>query len=177
MLGMEYDLEGLHFDHPCVPEPMANMKITNFKYRKAVFDINVNGWGYRKALKMDGNPIDVILPTISGNHLLELEMTQSSETGSAKEQTLFTGQNRGFQLTTMNGGTYEITVTKPGFHEINLYSATGHFVSLMSGIGPSTYHFDSAILPMGICFVLIKDQDSIRTLKLINAAQASPHSK
>ena len=177
MLGMEYDLEGLHFDHPCVPEPMANMKITNFKYRKGVFDINVNGWGYRKALKMDGNPIDVIQPTISGNHTLELEMTRSSETGSVKQQTFLAGQNSGFRLSTMNGGTYEITVTKPGFHEIEIYAATGHFVSSMSGMGPSTYHFDPAILPTGIWLVLIKDQDSIRTLKLMNAGHASPHSK
>jgi hypothetical protein len=45
MLGMEYDESGLRFDHPCVPEPLKDMMISNFRYREGVFDIQVKGFG------------------------------------------------------------------------------------------------------------------------------------
>jgi hypothetical protein len=78
VLGMECDEQGVRFPNACVPKPLANMSIDNFKYRDATLSIRVNGWGTFKRLEQDGAPVRSIDPTVRGKHRVEIFMTNGS---------------------------------------------------------------------------------------------------
>lgn len=73
VLGMEYDEEGLYFT-PAVPEPLSGLKLVNFRYRRAVFDISVKNWGTDFILKLDGIVTSHIPAHLEGRHTIELFM-------------------------------------------------------------------------------------------------------
>ncbi len=75
VLGMEYEEDGLYLA-PAVPEPLAGLRLVDFRYRKAVLDISVDGWGTHCAMKMDGAAAGHIPAQLEGRHRIELFMTQ-----------------------------------------------------------------------------------------------------
>ncbi|GLX66063.1 GH32 C-terminal domain-containing protein [Paenibacillus glycanilyticus] len=75
VLGMEYDEEGATFA-PAVPEMLCDLKMENLRYRSAVFDIAVHGWGTAFAMTCDGEPLDKIPVTMTGRHVLEFKTVQ-----------------------------------------------------------------------------------------------------
>ncbi|MCU0858236.1 MAG: hypothetical protein MUC65_07525 [Pontiellaceae bacterium] len=82
MLGMEVDQNGLCFTNPLVPEALKGMQIKNFRYRSAVFDIHVKGWGTLAELLLDGDPVDRIAPGLSGKHTITLRMNKPQAAGA-----------------------------------------------------------------------------------------------
>ncbi|MBE0654321.1 MAG: hypothetical protein IH594_11020 [Bacteroidales bacterium] len=73
MLGMEYDLNGISFKAPYVPEALKDLHIKNFKYRDAVLEIKIDGWGSLKKLLLDGKPVSRIDVNLSGRHVVTLK--------------------------------------------------------------------------------------------------------
>ena len=78
VLGMEYTLDGLTF-FPAVHETLANMEISNFRYRAATLNIVVKGWGTSGYVKLDGNRIAKIPTDLQGTHLVEIQMTEQTD--------------------------------------------------------------------------------------------------
>ncbi|SDX61349.1 Glycosyl hydrolases family 32 N-terminal domain-containing protein [Paenibacillus sp. CF384] len=74
VLGMEYDEQGASFA-PAVPEMLRDLKVENLRYRKAVFDIVVHGWGTNFAMHCDGQAIKHIPADLAGKHYLEFWAT------------------------------------------------------------------------------------------------------
>ncbi len=79
VLGMEYRQSGLSFHNACVPKPFANLSISNFQYRQAILDIKVNQWGVYDHMLLDGQPVEIINPHLSGNHVIEIVMKSDSK--------------------------------------------------------------------------------------------------
>ncbi|MBP3964751.1 GH32 C-terminal domain-containing protein [Paenibacillus lignilyticus] len=74
VLGMEYDEQGVAFA-PAVPEMLRDLRLENLRYRKAVFDIAVHGWGTKFAMHCDGQAIQHIPAGLTGKHYLEFWAT------------------------------------------------------------------------------------------------------
>ena len=72
VLGMEYDEVGLTFSNACVPKPLANLKVDNFQYRDAIFDIEVEGWGIFDKLLLDGKSVSKISTSLKGKHKIKI---------------------------------------------------------------------------------------------------------
>lgn len=76
--GMDFQAHGLVLK-PFVPELYKGRRtLNNFKYRNAILDIEINGFGNKiKAITMDGNPLkDATVPgNLNGRHTLEIELT------------------------------------------------------------------------------------------------------
>jgi sucrose-6-phosphate hydrolase SacC (GH32 family) len=70
VLGMEYEEHGLTFA-PAVPEPLRDLRVENLRYRTAVFDIVVHGWGTQFVMKCNGNQVGQIPADIEGKHIIE----------------------------------------------------------------------------------------------------------
>lgn len=75
--GMNFEVDGIRFS-PVIPEVFkGTRKLENFKYRKAILDITVKGFGRNtKSVTLDGTPLkDGFLPaSISGRHSVEIIM-------------------------------------------------------------------------------------------------------
>jgi hypothetical protein len=83
VLGIEYNKDGLTF-HPAVPEKLADMEVSNFRYRNATFEIRVKGWGTSGYLTLDGVRIDAVPTNLEGTHTLELHMNGQYTKASAE---------------------------------------------------------------------------------------------
>ncbi len=80
-MGMSFELDGLYFN-PVVPRGYGGKKsLTNFKYRNAVLNITVNGFGNRiKFASMDGKLLDkaFISNDLTGNHTINIELANNT---------------------------------------------------------------------------------------------------
>ncbi len=77
-MGMSFEADGLRF-HPAIPKGYSGKKtLQHFKYRNAVLDISVNGFGNQiKSIVMDGKPLaDAFLPATAatGKHQIDIVM-------------------------------------------------------------------------------------------------------
>jgi hypothetical protein len=80
MLGMEYGEDGMTFAHQCIPEALADMRITNLKYRDAVLTVQVNGWGTQGSVLLDGTPAEAIPADLVGEHTVTVDMSGAPAT-------------------------------------------------------------------------------------------------
>lgn len=74
LFGIEYGKDSLSF-HPFVPEALAGKRsLTNFRYRNAVLDIYLEGYGNQiSSFELDGNMTTAIFPsTLSGKHVIKI---------------------------------------------------------------------------------------------------------
>ena len=85
LFGINFTEGGLHFA-PVVPESMEGHRtLTNFKYRNAILDIEVNGFGNEVGLlELDGQAIssNIVPPNLEGRHKVRIEMTGKRSTSS-----------------------------------------------------------------------------------------------
>ena len=76
-MGMSFEVDGLRFS-PAIPSSYPGTKIlSNFRYRDAVLDIRVDGFGNQiKSITLDGKPLaDAFLPAdVSGEHSIQIVM-------------------------------------------------------------------------------------------------------
>lgn len=80
LFGIEFGKDSLIF-HPFVPQALAgNRSLTNFKYRNAVLDIQMEGFGHKiKAFELDGKTSVAVLPsTLSGKHSVKIILTSQA---------------------------------------------------------------------------------------------------
>lgn len=76
LFGIEYNANSLEFK-PLIPKAYSgNMELKNFKYRNAILDIKISGFGDKIAsFKLDGEEQDPFVEaSITGNHLVEIVM-------------------------------------------------------------------------------------------------------
>ena len=77
LMGITLEEEGISF-HPCVPMTwMGSKSLKNFKYRKAVLDITVQGYGDKvSACYLDGKrqAVATLPASLSGRHTVRLVM-------------------------------------------------------------------------------------------------------
>ena len=80
-MGMSFEADGIRFQ-PVVPKNYDGKKtLTNFKYRNAVLNITVNGYGNQtKTILLDGKPMKdaFFSATLSGTHTVEIELMNNS---------------------------------------------------------------------------------------------------
>lgn len=80
-IGMSFETDGIQFN-PVIPKSYGgNRNLTNFKYRNAILDINVEGFGNTiKSITLDGEPLDnAFLPaSIEGAHKVYIVMDSQS---------------------------------------------------------------------------------------------------
>lgn len=72
--GISYELDGIHF-RPFVPKALkAERRLENFRYRDAVLNMSVKGYGQLAALRIDGvEQSDALFPAdLKGEHTVEL---------------------------------------------------------------------------------------------------------
>ena len=72
--GISYALDGIHFS-PFVPKTLkAERHLQNFKYRNAVLDIKISGFGNQiKSFRLDGvESIPLFPASLSGEHTIEI---------------------------------------------------------------------------------------------------------
>lgn len=72
--GISYHLDGIHFA-PMVPKALkAARRLSNFKYRNAVLDMKVSGYGnVIKSFKLDGVEAQPLFPaSLNGAHTIEI---------------------------------------------------------------------------------------------------------
>lgn len=84
LFGIEFESDKLVF-HPLVPKELDGMRrLTNFRYRNLVLDIEVQGFGDQiKTFLLDGRPSKPeILSEGSGNHSIKIVLTQSNANAS-----------------------------------------------------------------------------------------------
>ncbi|HPS95823.1 MAG TPA: hypothetical protein PK115_04440 [Bacteroidales bacterium] len=76
-IGMNFDVDGIRFN-PVIPKVFSgNRTLRNFKYRNAILDITVKGYGRRiHSITLDGNPLsgNLLPATINGKHDIEIKM-------------------------------------------------------------------------------------------------------
>ena len=72
---MEYTEQGLTL-HPAVPESLANLEVSSFRYRQAMCDIVVRGWGTAGVVRLDGVEVNHIPTNLQGRHSIEVMMNQ-----------------------------------------------------------------------------------------------------
>ena len=76
LIGMEFVENGIAF-HPVVPSQLAGTrKLSQFRWRKAVLDITVSGYGAGiRSFSIDGTVCDAFFPdTLEGNHSIEITL-------------------------------------------------------------------------------------------------------
>jgi len=72
--GIQYELDGIHFN-PLVPKNLrANRRLKNFRYRQAVLDMSISGFGnVIKSFKVDGIETAPVFPAdMAGEHTIEI---------------------------------------------------------------------------------------------------------
>ena len=76
-MGMSFEADGIRFS-PAVPKGYSGKKsLTNFKYRNAVLNISVNGFGNKiKTILLDGKPLNnaFLSANTTGTHTIDIEM-------------------------------------------------------------------------------------------------------
>ena len=72
VLGLQYGEDGLRFTGGFAPPIFADLRITNFRYRKGRFTITLRGQGRVGQYLLDGKVVENILPNIAGDHRIEL---------------------------------------------------------------------------------------------------------
>jgi len=76
-MGMNFEADGIRFQ-PAIPKTYPGKKtLTNFRYRKAVLNITVNGFGNQiKSIRLDGQPLKnaFLLAATIGTHTVEIDM-------------------------------------------------------------------------------------------------------
>jgi hypothetical protein len=79
-MGMQFEADGIRF-HPVVPKTYGGTKtLTNFKYRNAVLNITVKGYGNTiQSILADGKPLpDAFLAaTATGTHSIEIQLADN----------------------------------------------------------------------------------------------------
>ena len=78
VLGIEYDLNGMTL-RPAVPKALADMKVTNLKFRNATYNITVKGWGADGKVLLDGKEVDRIPGDLKGAHQIDLVMRSKAK--------------------------------------------------------------------------------------------------
>jgi glycogen debranching enzyme len=80
-MGMSFDVNGIRFS-PAIPQAYSGTKsLSNFKYRKAVLDITVKGFGNKiEKITIDGKELtNAFFPAeTEGKHAIEIEMNNQS---------------------------------------------------------------------------------------------------
>lgn len=76
VFGMNYSEDGLTFS-PCVPFELKGMQIHGIRYRKAVLNVYVHGWGVLNEIRLDDQRIEIIPTDITGMHNVHLIMSSS----------------------------------------------------------------------------------------------------
>ncbi len=80
LFGIRFTEDGLTFK-PFVPTALKGSRsLSNFKYRNAVLDIAMEGYGDAiQSVSMDGSPLKgtVILPTLSGKHSIKIVLNNN----------------------------------------------------------------------------------------------------
>ena len=79
LFGINFETGGLSF-RPFVPKALAaNRSLTNFKYRNAVLDVNISGYGDKiKSFKLDGKECKpFIAAKIKGRHTVDIVMADN----------------------------------------------------------------------------------------------------
>jgi hypothetical protein len=80
LVGINFEEEGINF-RPCVPTPWGgNKTLKNFKYRKAVLDITVQGYGDKvSACYIDGRrqAVATVPASLTGRHTVKLVMNNA----------------------------------------------------------------------------------------------------
>jgi len=80
LFGIRFEENGLVFE-PFVPKVMsAKRTLSNFRYRNAILDIELNGYGNRIAwFELDGKArkLPVIPPTLAGKHSLKIVLSNN----------------------------------------------------------------------------------------------------
>ncbi|EKD32523.1 MAG: hypothetical protein ACD_77C00064G0002 [uncultured bacterium] len=76
-IGMNFDVDGIRFN-PVIPRVFSGTRtLRNFKYRKAILNITVKGYGRKiRSITLDGKPLlQNFLPSaINGEHDIEIKM-------------------------------------------------------------------------------------------------------
>ena len=76
LFGIRYELDGIHF-YPFIPKTMkGERRLQNFKYRQAVLDMSISGFGNHIAsFKLDGVECDpVFSAAITGSHTIQIQL-------------------------------------------------------------------------------------------------------
>lgn len=79
LFGIHFEKDGLSF-HPFVPKALAaERSLTGFRYRGAVLDINIKGYGDRiKSFKLDGKESKpFVRAKLKGRHTIEIVMADN----------------------------------------------------------------------------------------------------
>lgn len=74
--GIRYELDGIHFS-PMIPKVLKGERhLSNFKYRQAVLDMSVSGFGNEiQSFKLDGVEAKPLFPAdLKGEHRIEIVM-------------------------------------------------------------------------------------------------------
>jgi hypothetical protein len=81
LFGMDFQADHLTFQ-PFVPQALAGTRrLTNFRYRQAVLDVEMTGYGHRiRRITLDGQPLpDATVPaTLSGAHSIRIELSNEA---------------------------------------------------------------------------------------------------
>ncbi len=93
LFGMDFRADKLVLQ-PFVPEAFAgNRKLTNYKYRDAVLNIEMNGYGNQiKSITMDGKPLQnpEIPATLTGSHTIVIELANNTVGGEVNHTVDYT---------------------------------------------------------------------------------------
>lgn len=79
LFGIHFDTDGLSFS-PFVPEALgAKRSLKGFRYRDAVLDINISGYGDRiKSFRLNGKDHKAFIPaTLKGRNTIDIEMADN----------------------------------------------------------------------------------------------------
>ncbi len=72
IFGIRYDQQGIHFK-PAVPFEFRNIKLDEFKYRQAVYTIEIRGHGTDFLFELDNEPFDgQVNPDMKGSHVVTI---------------------------------------------------------------------------------------------------------
>jgi hypothetical protein len=93
LFGIHYNESSLTFS-PFVPKALGgNRSLENYKYRNAVLNIRMQGYGNRiKSFTLDGKPVtnNTIPADLSGNHTIKIVLTNNTTNGKSNMQPDYT---------------------------------------------------------------------------------------
>ncbi|TPE43576.1 alpha-L-rhamnosidase-related protein [Pontibacter mangrovi] len=91
--GMNFEANQLVLK-PFVPKAFAgNRKLTNYKYRNAVLNLEMSGYGNEiKSIMMDGKPLEnaTIPASITGEHSIKIELANNEAGGEVNHVAMYT---------------------------------------------------------------------------------------
>lgn len=74
VLGLHYDETHIWFE-PHVPKELSNIRFSGLAWREATFTIQIQGWGAKKHMFLDGQAVEKIPAASHGQHQLEILMS------------------------------------------------------------------------------------------------------